>query len=162
MKYTDFQALTVISGGQAQIDGLAAGTYFLFESQEWQKGDYGVNPSQRGEGTELRHKIHYQRKVDPIDSYGITGPAVGYVPEYDLLEADITSDETLTVVREGKDKLEDTKTFSAGPERDGSGPRLTGTSLPGGNNYQPGPNASRDDDVQPDKLKSNSKGQWTI
>jgi hypothetical protein len=101
MKYTDFQNLLVISGGQTQIDGLAAGTYFLFASQEWQKGRYGVAKSQRGEGTDERHKIHYQRKVDAVDSEGVTGPACGYVPEYDVLESDTLADESKTATRKG-------------------------------------------------------------
>jgi len=162
MKYTEFQALPVIPKATqtADIAALSAGEYFLFESQAWQLETLPVSGG--GMHVDLRHKIHYQRKTDPIDSYGITGPACGYVPEYGILEADVTSDETLTVVREGKDKKVDEKTFSAGPEFEGGGPRLTGTTLPGGDNYQPGPVAGRDDDVQPDKLKANSKGRWTI
>jgi len=99
MKYTDFQNLLVITSGNSEIAGLAAGTYFLFSAQEWQKGDYGVGNSQAGKGTDLRHKVHYQRKVDPIDSYGIVGPAVGYVAEYDVLEDDYQGTESKTPVR---------------------------------------------------------------
>lgn len=140
MNYTDFNALPVIAPSGVGL--LTAGDYFLFPGQEKQKGDYGANKSQRGEGTELRHKVHYQRKVDPIDAYGITGPDVGYVSEYDLLESDPTTNETRSGVRLGKNKLDD------------SAPGATG------DNYQDGPNASRDDDAAHDVI--NQGGKWVI
>jgi hypothetical protein len=172
MNYTDFQALPVISAGNIPIDtqiaALTTGDYFLFESQEWQKGDYGVNPSQRGEGTELRHKVHYQRKVaapttrsngnvKDYDAYGVSNPSSGvlYVSEYDLLESDGRTAETRAAVRVGKDKLEqtgadwDTSTFPETLRTDQSG-----------DNYQDGPNASRDDDAAHDVI--NGGGKWTI
>jgi len=117
MKYTDFQNLVVLSAGvqteAEQIAKLSAGDYFLFSSQEWQKGGYVAGSGQGAstgaasgtlrKGTDRRHKVHYQRKVDPIDAYGITGPAVGYVPEYDVLESDNIANETKTAVRRGQE-----------------------------------------------------------
>ena len=99
MKYFDFQALPVIPKATqtADIAALSAGEYFLFESQEWQKNGIAIDPK----AIDVRHKIHYQRKTDPIDSYGITGPACGYVPEYDVLESDIGADQTKTAYRKG-------------------------------------------------------------
>lgn len=102
IKYSDFQALPVLATNTL-IAALSAGELFLMPSQEWQKGAYGVGNSQNGKGTDLRHKVHYQRKVDPIDAYGVTGPACGYVPQYDVLESDDRANETKTAVRRGQD-----------------------------------------------------------
>ena len=179
MNYTEFQALTVIGNvdPNTQIEALSGGTPFIFKSQKNQLGDYGGLGAAgqarkvQEKGTELRHKVHFQRRITIVTDFGPPvvehnmeypqGVIKLYVAEYDLLTSDPRTDERLEFpVRVGKDKLKNSKQNADGAVQSFDADGNVISTLPVGDNYQPGPNASRDDDAAHDII--NHGGKWEI
>lgn len=101
MNYTDFQALPVVSAGTmvADITALSPGDDFLFESQVWQKGNF--TRAERGKGTELRHKVHFQKRI--ADMEYPQGVVKQFIPQYAVLESDYAGSESKTPTRKALD-----------------------------------------------------------
>lgn len=99
MKQTAFNALVSVET-VADALLLANGTNFLFNETTVRSGSHGGGYGQHVGSqtlTALRHRIHYYRRD--------TSNVNGYVQVFDILESDISSQQTKTATRRGKTRV---------------------------------------------------------
>lgn len=102
MKQAEFDTLTnvtTVAGALALSDGVK---FFFNETQIFQNGDMpspniGRKNNAQQQRTSLRHKIHYYVRD--------TSHSQGYYQAFDILESDVTTQESKTATRVGKTRV---------------------------------------------------------
>ncbi len=97
MKESVFNSLTIVTSPSA-VDALTAGDNFLWD------GDGATAQSKQVGNTALRHRIHYMRRTDDFEYP--QGVVKKWVDVFDILESDVSADETKTATRKGISRSE--------------------------------------------------------